>query len=82
MVFLEYNAVDGKEVQSMFSNECKILQFVLKKFDIVIFESCKNLIGIRLFLSSVTGASVDFLQNELVRRVVTMLYRLDCRLLN
>lgn len=82
MVFLEYNAVDGKEVQSMFSNECKILQFVLKKFDIVIFESCKNLTGIRLFLSSVTGASVDFLQNELVRRVVTMLYRLDCRLLN
>lgn len=82
MVFLEYNAVDGKEVQSMFSNECKILQFVLKKFDIVIFESCKNLTGIRLFLSSVTGASVDFLQNKLVRRVVTMLYRLDCRLLN
>lgn len=67
---------------SLFSNECKILQFVLKKFDIVIFESCKNLTGIRLFLSSVTGASVDFLQNKLVRRVVTMLYRLDCRLLN
>lgn len=62
LVFLEYNAVDVKEVQCIFSNECKILQFVLKKFDIVvIFESCKNHTGIRLFLSNVTGASVDFL---------------------
>lgn len=69
-----------KEVRC--SNECKNLQFVLKKFEIVIFESHKSLTGIRLFLSNVTGVSVDFLQNELQRKVVTMLYRLDCRLLN
>lgn len=70
-----------KEVQC--SDKCKNVQFVLKKFEIiVIFESYKSLTGIRLLLSNVTGVSVDFLQNELERKVVTMLYRLDCRLLN
>lgn len=70
-----------KEVQC--SDKCKNVQFVLKKFEIVvIFESYKSLTGIRLLLSNVTGVSVDFVQNELERKVVTMLYRLDCRLLN
>lgn len=65
-----------------FPMNVKFFNLFFKKFDIVIFESCKNLTGIRLFLSNVTGAPVYFLQNRLVRRVVTMLYRLDCRPLN
>lgn len=55
-----------KEVQCIYSNECNIIPLCSQNVlgIVVIFESCKSLAIIRLFLSNVTGVLVDFLQNE------------------